>query len=348
MGRGSFDTIRADLTARRSIVPLATVLSVLVCAAACHSTEGGASSTASGGSTLRIIVGFNAGGPYDTHARVLARHLGRHLPGHPDVIVENMPGASGAIATRHLVTETRADGLTIGLLSQIGAAELVESNVLGPFEILGSPGPTPQVVLFSGRSGIATVEDWRRAPSPPRFGSNSTPTPPYVTPMVTAAALGLPIQMVSGYASFAEVRLAFETGEIDAVGLSLDSYHTQFQGADARAVLRISAAPIREFDVPDAMSIADARGRELLETGLYLMAPLVRVYVVPRGAPADRVASLREALAKTWTDPQFLTDARAVQLFIDPVTSDALEKTVATLSTRPATIRDLRSILKSR
>ena len=348
MGRGSFDTIRADLTACRSIVPIVTVLSVLVGAAACNSTEGGASSSVSGGSTLRILVGFQTGGPYDVHARVLGRHLGRHLPGHPDVIIENMPGASGAIATRHLAIETRADGLTIGLLSQIGAAELVESNVLGSFEILGSPGPTPQVVLFSGRSGITTVEAWRRAPRPPRFGSNSTPTPPYVTPLVAAAALGLPIQMVSGYASFAEVRLAFETGEIDAVGLSLDSYHTQFQAADVRAVLRISAAPIREFDVPDAMSIADARGRELLETGLYLMAPLVRLYVVPRGTSADRVASLREALAKTWADPQFLADARAAQLFIDPVTPDAVEKAVATLSTRPATIRDLRSILKPR
>jgi tripartite-type tricarboxylate transporter receptor subunit TctC len=87
-------------------------------------------------------------------------------------------------------------------------------------------------------------------------------------------------------------------------------------------------------------------GRELLETGIYLMAPLVRVYVVPRGTPADRVASLREALAKTWADPQFLSDARAAQLYIDPVTPEALEKTVATLSTRPATISDLRSILK--
>jgi tripartite-type tricarboxylate transporter receptor subunit TctC len=323
-----------------------TAFAVLACAAACNSTERGASSTPVDGSTLRILVGFTVGSPYDVHARVLARHLGRHLTGHPGVIVENMHGASGAIATRHLATETRADGLTIGLLSQIGAAELVESNVLSSFEILGSPGPTPQIVLFSGRSGITTVEAWRRASRPPRFGSNSTPTPPYVTPLVAAAALGLPIQMVSGYASFADVRLAFETGEIDAVGLSLDSYHTQFQTADVRAVLRISAAPIPEFDVPDAMSIADARGRELLETGLYLMAPLVRFYVVPRGTPADRVASLREALEKTWVDPQFLADAHAARLSIDPVTAGALEQTVATLGARPAMIRDLRSILQ--
>jgi tripartite-type tricarboxylate transporter receptor subunit TctC len=332
---------------RRVIVPLVTALAAVACVAACQSAEGGAGSSF-GESKLRIIVGFSPGGPYDTHARVLARHLGRHLPGRPDVIVENMPGASGAISIKHLATKTKADGLTIGLLSQIGAAELIESKVLSSFEILGSPGPNAQVVLFSARSGITTVEAWRRAPKPPRFGSNSTPTPPYVTPLVAAAALGLPIQMVSGYATFAEVRLALEAGEIDAVALSLDAYHTQFPTGDVRAVLRISTAPIREFDVPDAMSIADARGRELLETGLYLMAPLVRFYAAPRGTPPARLALLREAMERTWADPQFLADARAAKLSINPVTAGALEQTVATLAARSSTIRDLHSILQPR
>ena len=329
------------------IVRLVTALAALAFVAACHSAEGGASSTASVGSRLRIIVGFRAGGPYDLHARVLAKHLGSHLPGHPDVIVENMPGASGAISIHHLRTKTKADGLTIGLLSETSAADLIESNVLGAFDILGSPGPPPQLVLFSGRSGITTVEAWRQAPKPPRFGSGGPPTPPYVEPLIAAAALGLPIQMVSGYANSADVRLAFDGGEIDAVCVSLDAYHTSFQLADARAVLRFSAAPIPGFDAPDAMSIAgDARARELLETGIYMMAPMVRFYVVPRGTPAARVALLREALEKTWVDPRFLSDARAAQLSIDPVTAGALEQTVARLADRPATIRDLRSILQ--
>ncbi len=77
-----------------------------------------------------------------------------------------MPGAAGAIAVKHLAT-TKADGLTIGLLSETSAADLIESNLLGRFDILGSPGPPPQIVLFTGRSGITTVEAWRRAPKPP-------------------------------------------------------------------------------------------------------------------------------------------------------------------------------------
>lgn len=339
--------MRAHVTARRAIVLLMTGLAALACAA-CNSAGSGASSTVDG-STLRIIVGFRAGGPYDLHARILARHLRRHLPGHPDVIIENMPGASGGVAVRHLSTATKADGLTIGLLSQTSAPDLVDSNVLAAFEILGSPGPPPQVVLFSGRSGIDSVDAWRRAPKPPRFGSNGPPTPPYVEPLVAAAALGLPIQMVTGYSSSADVRQAIDAGEIDAVSVSVDAYHTAYQAADVRAVLRFSAAPIPGLDAPDAMSIAgDARARELLEAGIYMMAPMVRFYVVPRGTPAARVALLREALETTWVDKKFLADAHAAGLSIDPVNAGELEQTVATLTARTTTIGDLRSILKIR
>ncbi len=211
-----FDTIHAHVRDRRAIVLLVSALVVLAGAGACHPAETGASSTSFGGSTLRIIVGFRAGGPYDVHARILAKYLGSYLPGHPDVIVENMPGASGEIASKHLAT-VKADGLTIGQFSQTNAADLIASNVLGGFDILGSPGPPPQVVLFSGRSGITTVEAWRHAPKPPRFGSGGLLAPPYVAPLIAAAALGLPIQMVSGYPNSADVRLAVDGGEVDAV-----------------------------------------------------------------------------------------------------------------------------------
>jgi tripartite-type tricarboxylate transporter receptor subunit TctC len=324
-------------------------LAALVCAAACHPKEAATSSATFEGATLRIIVGFRAGGPYDVHARILAKYLGNYLPGHPGVIVENMPGANGALAVKHLATQTKPDGLTIGQLSESSAADLIASDVLSTFDILGSSGPPAQVVLFGGRSGIRTIEDWRHASKPPRFGSGGPRNPPYVAPLIAAAAFGLPIQMVSGYANSADVRLALDSGEIDAVCMSLDAYYTSFQSADARAVLRFSPAPIPGLDAPDAMSIAaDVHARELLETGIYMMAPMVRFYVVPRGTPSGRLALLREALEKTWVDANFLADARAARLTIEPVTAGALEQTVATLAARPATISELRSILQPR
>ncbi|HKW02415.1 MAG TPA: hypothetical protein VJN96_21505 [Vicinamibacterales bacterium] len=326
-----------------------TVLAALACAAACHSAERTASSTTFDGSTLRIVVGFRPGGPYDLHARMLAKYFGSYLPGHPNVIVENMPGANGALAVKHLATETKADGLTIGMLSETSASDLIESKLLDAFDMLGSPGPPPQIVFFSGRSGITSVEGWRRASKPPKFGSGGTANPPYATPLIAAAALGLPIQMVSGYANSADVRLAFNGGEIDAVCLSVDAYHTSFQSADVRPVLRLSAAPIPGLDAPDAMSIAaDTHAREWLETGIYMMAPMVRFYVVPRGTPAARLQLLRDALEKTWVDPHFLADANAAGLTVDPVNAASLEQTIATLAARPKTLDDLRFILKPR
>lgn len=337
----------AHVTARHGIAPLITIFAALAFSAACQSRPDEASTATVGGSKLRIVVGYRAGGPYDLHARILAKYLGRHLPGAPDVIVENMPGAAGALAVKYLATRTKADGLTIGLLSQASAADLIESNVLGAFEVLGGPGPPPQLVLFSRRSGITSVEAWRHAPKPPRFGGNAPPAPTFVEPLIAAAALGLPIQMVAGYANGADIGLALQGGEIDAVSVSLDAYDAAIQQAEPRAVLRFSAAPIPGFDAPDAMSLAgDAHARDLLETGIYMMAPMVRFYVVPRGTPAARVALLREALQKTWVDAAFQADARAAGLTIDPVTASELEQSVATLATRSAALRELRGILQ--
>lgn len=258
-----------------------------------------------------------------------------------------MAGANGGVAQKYLATRAKADGLTIALFSETSASDVIAKDLLATFDILGSPGPPPQIIVFSARSGISSVEAWRHAPKPPRFGSGGPPNPPYVGPLIAAAALGLPIQMVSGYANSADVRLAFDSGEIDAVCLSLDAYHTSFQSADARVVLRFSATPIPGMDAPDAMSIAtDARSRDLLDTGIYMMAPLVRFYVVPRGVPPARLTLLREALHKTWMDTAFLADARAAGLTIDPVAAGTLEQTIATLAGRPKTIDALRSILQ--
>ena len=334
---------------RPATVLLLAALAVPAGGLACRTGDRGAAPFSYAGATLRIIVGHRVGGPYDVHARLLARYLGKHVPGHPDVIVENMPGASGAIARKFLATQTRADGLTIGLLTEVNASDLIESDLLGHFDLIGGPGPPPQIVLFSRRSGIADVDTWRRARERPRFGANGTTAPPYVAPLVASAALALPMQMVTGYASTAETRLALDSGEIDAVSVSMDAYETAFQSADVRPVLRFSAQPIPKLDAPDAMTLAsDDRARELLETGIYLMAPMVRFYVTPRGVPADRLALLRESLMAAFADPELLAAARTAGLTVDPTSAGQLQTIVTTITSRPAVIGRLRSILKPR
>ncbi len=147
--------------------------------------------------TVRIIVGFSPGGNYDLHARVLANHLGRHLPGQPAVVVENMPGAGAKVAANYLAHVARPDGLTIGHLAETNAADAVESALMRRLLILVSPAPIVPVFAFSGQSGIATVDDWRRAKRPPRIGGSGPGASTFVVPHLASRALGLPMQIVS-------------------------------------------------------------------------------------------------------------------------------------------------------
>src|SRR4029453_7905535 len=111
------------------------------------------------GATVRIVVGFAPGGTYDLQARLLAGHLGGHLPGHPRVGVENMPGSGGALAANYIAHAAPGDGFTIGLLVEVSAPALATGNLLNDVHILGSPAATVPVIVFSKRSGIATLED---------------------------------------------------------------------------------------------------------------------------------------------------------------------------------------------
>jgi tripartite-type tricarboxylate transporter receptor subunit TctC len=323
---------------------------VIAASLACQSGNRESATSTFAGETLRIIVGFSQGGPYDVHARLLAAHLSKYLPGEPAVVVENMQGAGGAVAARHLANVVKPDGLTIGLLTETNIAETVDSNLLGRIALLGSPSSSAQVVVFSKKSGITSIGDWRRAASPPRFASTGPRTPMYVAPLVAGRALGLPVRLVAGYGTSAEARLALENGEADAVCLTIDAFNTLFRSSsEVRIVLRFSTDPIPGVDVPDGMSLlSDPHAREVLETGVYNASPFIRFYAAPLGVPAERLALLRQGLIKAWADPQLIATATAAGLTIAPISADDLEQMLRTAATRPAIISELHTLLEVR
>jgi tripartite-type tricarboxylate transporter receptor subunit TctC len=334
----------------RRLTPTLAAL-VLLGASACRlSTDAARADGGSfAGETLRIIVGFSTGGPYDLHARLLAGALQRALPGRPSIVVENMPGAGGVLAARYLASVARPDGLTVGVLAESSIVEIADSAVLSGLALLGSPGASAQLVAVTARSGIVTVDDWRRAKRPLRFAGTGPRTPPVVFPRIAGAALGLPVEMLSGFGGSPEMRLALESGEADAIFVSVDAFNTAFRDANVRVILRFSADPVPGFDVPDAMSIApDARARDLLATGIYAMAPMIRFYAAPRGVPADRLAQLRQGLRDAWADPQFLTGAAAAGFAIAPVSAETMERGLDDVVKRRDIIADLRAILAAR
>ncbi len=330
-----------------------TALIVLLCL-------GGAAAHAQSsyeGKTLRIIVGFAAGGGYDTYARVLSRHLGKHLPGIPTIVVENMPGAGSLIAANHLYKVAKPDGLT---LAHMGGG-LFLGQVLGQpgiefdarkFQFIGAAVKEDVACALTKASGITSLEKWMAAKTPVKLGGVAPGAAPDNTARMLKTALGLPIQIVSGYKGTAEIRLAAEAGEVAGACWAWDSIKVTWRRAldagDAIPVLQVVPKAFPDLpNVPVAIKLARTdEARHLIEVGVHYTGAFARPFVLPPGASKERLQSLRRAFQETLKDNAFVAEAEKAKLTLDPVTGEELEKMVAELFTLdPALLAKLKAIL---
>lgn len=172
------------------------------------------------GKTVRIIVGFGAGGGFDVYARTIARHIAKHIPGNPTVIVENMPGAGGVIAANRLYKVAKPDGLTMGsfqggllvLMGQVLGRPGIEFDTL-KFEYVGVPVKDSWVCALTKATGIASTEKWMASKAPVKLGGVPGTATDDIS-KIPKETLGLPIHLISGYKGTAEIRLAAEAGEV--------------------------------------------------------------------------------------------------------------------------------------
>jgi tripartite-type tricarboxylate transporter receptor subunit TctC len=310
------------------------------------------------GKTIRIVVGFSAGGGYDTYSRVIARHLGRHLPGKPTVIVENMPGAGSLIAANHLYKVAKPDGLTIGNF----AGGLVLAQVLGQpgiefdarkLEWLGVPSREVCVCALTKASGVTSVATWMAAKKPVKLGGVGPGTSTDDAPRVLAATVNLPIQLVRGYKGTAEIRLAAESGELAGGCWQWESVKSTWrqglESGEVAVVLQIGTKPLTDLPkVPVALSLAKTEeARQLINAGIIVPTEIGRLYALPPGSPADRVQTLRAAFAETMRDPEFVAEAKRSKLEIDPLNGDELTRMVHDLlKLDPAITAKLKGILR--
>ncbi len=311
------------------------------------------------GRTIRLVVGFSAGGGFDTYSRLIARHIGKHIPGHPTVIVENMTGAGSRIAANQLYKVAKPDGLTMAnfmgsiLLDPILGRPGAEYEAL-KFEFLGTPQKDHRLCVLTKSSGITSVEKWMASKTPVKLGGVSPGVGLDDGAKVAKAALGLPIQLVSGYKGTAEIRLAAEGGEVaGACGWGWDSVRATWakaiESGDAVVVLQSRPMPHPELPhVPLAMKLAKTdEARQLIKAGVNDPADMNRVYALPPGTPKNRVQLLRKAFSETMMDTEFLADAKKTKLDLDPVTGEELEKTIAGFFKQdPALIAKLKEVLK--
>lgn len=307
--------------------------------------------------TIRILVGTSAGGTFDTYSRTIARHIGKHIPGDPRLIVENVPGAGGIIAANRLYKAVKPDGLTIGHFS----GGLARSQVLGipgiefealKFNWLGVPARVNAVCVFTRRSGITSVEEWINSSKPVRFGSTGPGSDLYDTPKVLEAALGLPIQLLAGYKGASEIRLAAEAGELEAVCwpdfTTRILWSKALETGDVKIVLQANPRPAAGLDkVPLAIELAkNQEARRLIEVGIHDAGALLFAYSMPPGTPKEPVQIMRQALMTTFKDPDFLADAKKSMLAIDPVSGEEMDKIIAGLfKLEPSLVSKLKAIL---
>jgi tripartite-type tricarboxylate transporter receptor subunit TctC len=310
------------------------------------------------GKAIRIIVGTAPGGGYDTYTRVIARHFGKYIPGNPTIIVDNMPGAGGLVSANHVFKVAKPDGLTIGhfvggqFLQQLLAKPGIEFDAL-KFEYIGVPAQDNFVFGVAKTTGITGVEQWLGSKTTVKFGAIAAGDGTYDTPKVVEVALGLPIQVVSGYKGTAPIRVAFNSGEVAGLSNSWQSFRStwrkELETGEVMIVLQLSAKPHPDLPkVPLAVNLAKTDGaRKLIQAVAQAHGAAVRPYVLPPGTPKDRVEILRKAFMETVKDPELLNEAGKANLEINPGSGEELEGNVKELlRLEPSLVTRLKDILK--
>jgi tripartite-type tricarboxylate transporter receptor subunit TctC len=293
------------------------------------------------GKSIRIVVGFSAGGGYDAYARVLSRHMGRHLPGNPAIVVDNMTGAGSLVSANYMYKVAKPDGLTIGhfngglFFNQVMKQPGIEFDAQ-KFEYIGGAVKEETAFAFSKSSGITSIEKWLAAKTPVKMGGTAPGAfAPDNVIRVVKAALGLPVQLVTGYKGTADIRLAVENGELAGSSWGWASMRSTWRKSleTGDVVVVLQAVPKAFHDLPKiplAINLAKTEeARQLIDLGIHSPSIFARPFVLPPSTPKDRLETLERAFQETLRDKEFLAEAEKAKLDIDPVTGSELQKSVA-------------------
>jgi len=309
------------------------------------------------GRTVSIIVGSGAGGGFDTTARLVARHIGRHIPGTPTVIVVNMPGGGGLVAANHVFSAAPKDGTVIGLfheaqmMNQLTGGEGVNFD-LRQFNWLGSSYDDPNVCILRGDAPVTTLKAMIGRGTPIAVGGTGPGSNTYDAPRVLAAATGASLKAVSGYPTTNDVRIGVERGEIHGMCLGWESVKSASGQwlTDGYAVVFVQNGTTRHGDLPDVPLAMEFARDEVSRTLLRLVdAPgaMAKPFALPPGVAPVRVEALRAALAATYRDPAFVEEAKRMNLEFQPKDAAGIQRILSdVLATPPEVAAKYREIIQ--
>ena len=271
------------------------------------------------GKDLRMVVSTTAGTGYDTYARAVARHLPRHLPGTPSIIVQNMPGAGGLTAANYIYSVAPADGTVFGMIQNTVPFEPLFENPAARFDPmklnwLGTPATEVGLYIVYHTAKVKTLRDAQMHET--IAGTTGTASTPAFYGRLFNQILGTKTKLIGGYPGQLELLLSMEQGETNAMTSPFWSSlkvqrPTWYPQKIVSIIFQYGAAPHPELkDVPFAMDLVTKPDDKLLLTAAGAPLGFGRPYAAPPGVAADRVAALRAAFAATFKDPQFLADCQ--------------------------------------
>jgi tripartite-type tricarboxylate transporter receptor subunit TctC len=320
-----------------------TLIFCLTIVLACFSPEAGAQTEPFyKGKTIRIMIGSTPGGFYDRWARLFARYMPKYIPGQPEIVAQNMPGAGSVIATNHVFNVAKPDGLTLVMpLNSVYVDQLVGRKEvqfdLRKFHWIGSPAVESVIMYMRTDTPFRSVADIIKAKEAPKCGSTGTASSDYILSKVLEETVGAKFNTVQGYPGGSEIDLAVEKGEVVCRAHStsahfgrepFDTWHKK--NFDRHIVQTSQKRDSRAADVPTLLEIFDqykvpANSRRFAQVVL-AAGDFGRPIMVTPGTPAERVKILRDALVKTLNDPDVLAEAKKARMDVEPTSGEELEQ----------------------
>lgn len=314
------------------------------------------------GKTVKVIVGYSPGGTNDLWTRAVARFWGKYIPGHPNFIVQNMPGAATMVAANYIYSVGKADGLTLGLVApalffnQLGGQKEVQFD-WGKFAWIGSPEETSEMLSIRSDSPFKTIDDIRKAAVAPKCGTTGAGTPGHYFPRLLEEVLGLKFDLVTGYPGASDIDLAIEKGEVQCRAGTTSAFFGREPGRTwaKTGFVRIlviggSKRDPRAPDVPTIWELMEKHKTpdfgKRIATVLLSPGSFGRPLVGGPAIPADRVKMLREGFMKAMKDPELVAEAEKRGWEPDPVSGETLQKLAReVVSQPPEVIRRMNIIL---
>jgi tripartite-type tricarboxylate transporter receptor subunit TctC len=303
------------------------------------------------GKTITVIAAASAGSAYDLYARLMAQFMGKHIPGNPNFIVQNMPGAGSIIGANYIYGLAKADGSVIGAIQpSIYFNQLLRQPEVkydwGKFTWIGSSDKSDHLLYMRADAPYKTLADVRKAKQPPKCGSTGAGTSGSYLPKLLEEVLGTKFSVVSGYQGGGEIDLAVERGELLCRALTIQAYHSREPYHTWRktgfARILMQTGKMRDPRIADAPTIYELMDDYRTPEADRRLLPLVfaasdfgRPIVAPSGMPPDRVKLLREAFLRTMRDPDLLTEAKRKNFDISPSTGDELEALAKQVMAQP-------------